>query len=197
MKAKEDAAQVEAQASLKPGLPKKEGGEVDYTADFFARQAFLTVSGQLQVETFACALSNVYTFGPTFRAENSHTTRHLAEFWMIEPEIAFADLEDDMNCAEDYVRFMCQWLLDHCLEDMKFLSSMYDKSAVDRLQMVASTPFVRITYTEAIETLEKVKSRSPIDFLCLVNLLVIDIPCVAMVRTFSYRSGVWCSTRNR
>jgi asparaginyl-tRNA synthetase len=93
MKAKELAAQLEAQASLKPGLPKKESGEVDYAADFFARQAFLTVSGQLQVETFACALSNVYTFGPTFRAENLHTTRHLAEFWMIEPEIAFADLE--------------------------------------------------------------------------------------------------------
>jgi len=167
MKAKEHAAQLEAHASLKPGLPKKEDGEVDYTADFFARQAYLTVSGQLQVESFACALSNVYTFGPTFRAENSHTSRHLAEFWMIEPEIAFADLEDDMNCAEDYVRFMCQWLLDHCLEDMKFLSSLYDKAAVDRLQMVASTPFKRITYTEAIEILEKVMSCRMIDFLYL------------------------------
>lgn len=140
-------------------MPRKEGGEVDFGADFFARQAFLTVSGQLQVETYACALSNVYTFGPTFRAENSHTTRHLAEFWMIEPEIAFADLQDDMNCAEDYVRFMCQWLLDHCLEDMKFISSMYDKTAVDRLKLVASTPFVRITYTEAIEILEKVTEK--------------------------------------
>lgn len=159
MKAKEHAAHLEARASLKPGMPRKEGGEVDFGADFFARQAFLTVSGQLQVETYACALSNVYTFGPTFRAENSHTTRHLAEFWMIEPEIAFADLQDDMNCAEDYVRFMCQWLLDHCLEDMKFISSMYDKTAVDRLKLVASTPFVRITYTEAIEILEKVTEK--------------------------------------
>lgn len=93
MKAKEHAARLEEHAKLKPGLPQKEGGGVDYGADFFSRQAFLTVSGQLQVETYACALSNVYTFGPTFRAENSHTTRHLAEFWMIEPEIAFADLE--------------------------------------------------------------------------------------------------------
>jgi asparaginyl-tRNA synthetase len=159
MKAKETCAQLEAHASMKPGLPRTDDERVDYSKDFFARQAFLTVSGQLQVETFACALSNVYTFGPTFRAENSHTTRHLAEFWMIEPEIAFADLEDDMNCAEDYVRFMCQWLLDHCLEDMKFLSSMYDKTAVERLQMVASTPFVRITYTEAIEILEKVTEK--------------------------------------
>lgn len=165
MKAKETCAQLEAHASMKPGLPRTDDDRVDYSKDFFARQAFLTVSGQLQVETYACALSNVYTFGPTFRAENSHTTRHLAEFWMIEPEIAFADLEDDMNCAEDYVRFMCQWLLDHCLEDMKFLSSMYDKTAVDRLQMVASTPFVRITYTEAIEILEKVVTCSLIRIL--------------------------------
>ena len=93
MKAKELAAQLEERARLKPGVPQKKGGGVDYGADFFARQAFLTVSGQLQVETYACALSSVYTFGPTFRAENSHTTRHLAEFWMIEPEMAFADLE--------------------------------------------------------------------------------------------------------
>jgi len=159
MKAKEHAARLEEHAKLKPGLPQKEGGGVDYGADFFSRQAFLTVSGQLQVETYACALSNVYTFGPTFRAENSHTTRHLAEFWMIEPEIAFADLEDDMNCAEDYVRYLCQWLLDHCLDDMKFMATMYDKTAVDRLRMVASTPFKRITYTEAIEILEKVTDK--------------------------------------
>ncbi|OAE23447.1 hypothetical protein AXG93_285s1040 [Marchantia polymorpha subsp. ruderalis] len=141
------------------GIPHREDGKIDYTADFFARQAFLTVSGQLQVEGYACALGSVYTFGPTFRAENSHTTRHLAEFWMIEPEIAFADLKDDMNCAEDYIKFLCQWLLDHCLDDMEFLAKMYDKTAVERLRMVASTPFVRITYTEAVETLQKVKKK--------------------------------------
>ncbi|KAL2653357.1 hypothetical protein R1flu_021485 [Riccia fluitans] len=141
------------------GIPHKEDGTIDYTADFFARQAYLTVSGQLQVEGYACALGSVYTFGPTFRAENSHTTRHLAEFWMIEPEIAFADLEDDMNCAEDYVKFLSQWLLDHCLDDMEYIVKMYDKGAVERLRMVATTPFVRITYTEAVEMLQKVKKK--------------------------------------
>ncbi|KAK9690124.1 hypothetical protein RND81_09G106400 [Saponaria officinalis] len=157
-KAKDDLAKLEERAKLQPGLPKKDG-KVDYTRDFFARQAFLTVSGQLQAETYACALSSVYTFGPTFRAENSHTSRHLAEFWMVEPEIAFADLEDDMNCAEAYVKFMCQWLLDHCLDDMEFMVKNFDKTAIDRLKMVASTPFVRITYTEAVTLLERVTDK--------------------------------------
>ncbi|KAJ1443702.1 WHEP-TRS domain [Sesbania bispinosa] len=107
-KAKENLSKMEERSKLKPGIPEKDG-KVDYGRDFFARQAFLTVSGQLQVESYACALSSVYTFGPTFRAENSHTSRHLAEFWMVEPELAFADLKDDMNCAEAYVKFMCQW----------------------------------------------------------------------------------------
>ncbi|GLU09997.1 hypothetical protein SLE2022_268280 [Rubroshorea leprosula] len=129
-------------------------GKIDYSQDFFARQAFLTVSGQLQVETYACAVSNVYTFGPTFRAEHSHTSRHLAEFWMVEPEIAFADLQDDMNCAEAYVKYMCQWLLDKCLDDMEFMAKNYDKSCIERLKLVASTPFGHISYTEAIELLE-------------------------------------------
>ncbi|CAN8253024.1 unnamed protein product [Cochlearia groenlandica] len=127
--------------------------------DFFGRQAFLTVSGQLQVETYACALSNVYTFGPTFRAENSHTSRHLAEFWMVEPEIAFADLEDDMNCAEAYVRYMCKWLLEKCYDDMELMAKNFDKGCIDRLKLVASTPFGRITYTEAIALLEKAVSE--------------------------------------
>ncbi|XP_074269433.1 asparagine--tRNA ligase, cytoplasmic 1-like [Silene latifolia] len=157
-KAKEDSAKLEERAKLQPGLPKKDG-KVDYTRDFFGRQAFLTVSGQLQAETYACALSSVYTFGPTFRAENSHTSRHLAEFWMVEPEIAFAELEDDMNCAEAYVKFMCQWLLDHCLDDMEFMVKNFDKTAIDRLRMVASTPFVRITYTEAVTLLEQVTDK--------------------------------------
>lgn len=154
-KAKESFFKLEERSKLKPGIPKKDG-KVDYSQDFFARQAFLTVSGQLQVETYACALSSVYTFGPTFRAEHSHTSRHLAEFWMVEPEIAFADLEDDMKCAEAYVKFMCQWLLDNCLDDMKFMVEKYDKGAIDRLKMVASTDFVRLSYTEAITILEEV-----------------------------------------
>lgn len=156
--AKESFAQLEARSKFQPGMPKKDGA-VDYSADFFSRQAFLTVSGQLQVETYACGLSSVYTFGPTFRAENSHTTRHLAEFWMVEPEIAFADLQDDMNCAEDCVKFLCKWLLEHCVDDMEFMSNMFDKTALDRLRLVATSPFARITYTEAIEILEKVTDK--------------------------------------
>ncbi|XP_061347583.1 asparagine--tRNA ligase, cytoplasmic 1 isoform X2 [Gastrolobium bilobum] len=153
-KAKENLSKLEERSKLKPGLPQKDG-KVDYTRDFFARQAFLTVSGQLQVESYACALSSVYTFGPTFRAENSHTSRHLAEFWMVEPEIAFAELKDDMNCAEAYVKFMCEWLLENCLEDMEFMADKFDKGCIDRLKMVASTPFIRVSYTEAVEILEE------------------------------------------
>ncbi|XP_052200300.1 asparagine--tRNA ligase, cytoplasmic 1-like [Diospyros lotus] len=153
-KAKENLSKLEERFKLKPGIPKKDG-KIDYSQDFFARQAFLTVSGQLQVETFACALSSVYTFGPTFRAEHSHTSRHLAEFWMVEPEIAFADLEDDMNCAEAYVKFLCQWLLDNCRDDMEFMVKNFDKSAIDRLSMVASSNFVRLSYTEAVAILEE------------------------------------------
>ncbi|KAK8602302.1 hypothetical protein V6N13_058053 [Hibiscus sabdariffa] len=118
-RAKENLSKLEERSKLKPGIPKKDG-KIDYTRDFFARQAFLTVSGQLQVETYACAVSNVYTFGPTFRAEQSHTSMHLAEFWMVEPEIAFADLQDDMKCAEAYVKYTCNWLLDKCLDDIGF-----------------------------------------------------------------------------
>ncbi|KAM1874241.1 hypothetical protein ACFX13_007991 [Malus domestica] len=151
-KAKDNVLKLEERSKLQPGIPRKDG-KVDYTQDFFARQAFLTVSGQLQVESYACALSSVYTFGPTFRAENSHTSRHLAEFWMVEPEIAFAELEDDMNCAEAYVKFLCQWLLDECREDMEFMADKIDKTCIDRLAMVAKTPFKRISYTEAVDLL--------------------------------------------
>ncbi|KAJ6742814.1 hypothetical protein OIU85_016860 [Salix viminalis] len=153
-KAKENLSRVEERAKLKPGIPKKDG-KIDYGQDFFGRQAFLTVSGQLQVETYACAVSSVYTFGPTFRAEHSHTSRHLAEFWMVEPEIAFADLQDDMNCAEAYVKYMCQWLLNKCFDDMELMAKLYDKGCIDRLRMVSSTPFERITYTEAVQLLEE------------------------------------------
>ncbi|KAL2534283.1 Asparagine--tRNA ligase [Abeliophyllum distichum] len=159
-KAKENLLKLEERFKLgerwrlSAGFPKKDG-KIDYSEDFFARQAFLTVSGQLQVETYACALSSVYTFGPTFRAEHSHTSRHLAEFWMVEPEIAFADIKDDMNCAEAYVKFLCQWLLDHCYDDMEFIAKFIDKTALDRLKMVASSNFYRITYTEAVSILEE------------------------------------------
>ncbi|GAB2292466.1 Asparagine--tRNA ligase, cytoplasmic 1 [Dionaea muscipula] len=157
-KAKEELSNLEGRSKLKLGIPQKDG-KTDYSLDFFARQAFLTVSGQLQVESFACAVSSVYTFGPTFRAEHSHTSRHLAEFWMVEPEIAFADLEDDMNCAEAYVKYLCQWLLDNCLDDMEFMAKNFDKTAIERLKMVSSTPFERISYTEAVELLKEVKDK--------------------------------------
>ncbi|KAH0462803.1 hypothetical protein IEQ34_010378 [Dendrobium chrysotoxum] len=157
-KAKESLAKLEERFNMKGGIPHKEG-KIDYAHDFFGRQAFLTVSGQLQVETYACALGNVYTFGPTFRAEHSHTSRHLAEFWMVEPEIAFANLEDDMNYAESYVKFLCKWLLDHCLEDMEFMVKNVDKTAIERLKLVSLMPFERISYTKAVQLLENVTDK--------------------------------------
>ncbi|XP_068656711.1 asparagine--tRNA ligase, cytoplasmic 3-like [Aristolochia californica] len=157
-KAKENLAKMEERCKLKPGIPQKDG-KIDYSQDFFTRQAFLTVSGQLQIETYACALSSVYTFGPTFRAEHSHTSRHLAEFWMVEPEIAFADLEDDMNCAEAYVQYLCKWLLEKCADDVDFIVKYIDKTARGRLEHVSSTAFERISYTEAVEQLKNVKEK--------------------------------------
>ena len=131
-----------------------ENGSLDYADDFFGKPAFLTVSGQLQGEYYACGMSNIYTFGPTFRAEISHTTRHLAEFWMIEPEMAFCTLEDDMQCAEDYVRFCCDYMLKNCVADLEFICKFIDSEAKDRLTKVATTNFKRVTYTECIEILE-------------------------------------------
>ncbi|XP_065043840.1 asparagine--tRNA ligase, cytoplasmic 3-like [Musa acuminata AAA Group] len=157
IKAKESLSRLEERFKLKAGIPQKDG-KIDYAGDFFGRQAFLTVSGQLQVETYACALGNVYTFGPTFRAENSHTSRHLAEFWMVEPEIAFANLEDDMKYAESYVKFLCQWLLDNCIEDMEFLKT-FDNAAIERLKLVSSSPFERISYTKAVQLLKNVTDK--------------------------------------
>merc|ERR1740117_166176 len=122
---------VEKAENKGKGQLKKVDGKIDYTGDFFGKSTFLTVSGQLSVENYACALSSVYTFGPTFRAENSHTSRHLSEFWMIEPEIAFADIWDDMRCAEDYVRYCCQYLLDNCRSDMEFFQKMQDKECIN------------------------------------------------------------------
>ncbi len=125
----------------------------DFTTDFFEKPAYLTVSGQLNAEIYALALSDVYTFGPTFRAENSNTSRHLAEFWMIEPEMAFADLEDDMDCAEEYIKYLLRYVLEHCPEDMEFFSKFISKGLKEQLEHVVKTPFKRITYTEAVDIL--------------------------------------------
>lgn len=135
--------------------PKKQDGSIDYTGDFFGKQANLTVSGQLNVETYAFAFKNVYTFGPTFRAENSNTTRHAAEFWMIEPEIAFADLKDDMILAEAMIKYVIRYVLEHAPEEMKFFNSFVDKGLIERLTHVANSDFAHVTYTEAIAILEK------------------------------------------
>ncbi len=136
-------------------VPKNEDGSVDYSQDFFGKETNLTVSGQLNGETYAMAFRNIYTFGPTFRAENSNTTRHAAEFWMIEPEIAFADLKDDMILAENMIKYVINYVLEHAPEEMNFFNSFIDKGLIERLQHVASSDFGHVTYTEAIEILEK------------------------------------------
>ncbi len=137
------------------GAPKTEDGNVDYSKDFFGKHTSLTVSGQLNGETFAQAFRNIYTFGPTFRAENSNTTRHAAEFWMIEPEIAFADLEDDMQLAEDMLKYVIKYVMDNAPEEMQFFNKFVDKGLIERLNHVLNSDFGRVTYTEAIELLEK------------------------------------------
>ena len=136
-------------------VPKTENGAVDYTQDFFGKETSLTVSGQLNGETYAQAFRNIYTFGPTFRAENSNTTRHAAEFWMIEPEMAFADLEDDMDLAEDMLKYVINYVMENAPEEMNFFNSFVDKGLIDRLTNVATSEFARITYTDAIEILKK------------------------------------------
>lgn len=144
--------------------PKTPEGTVDYTHDFFNRAAYLTVSGQLEGEAYACALSDIYTFGPTFRAENSHTSRHLAEFWMIEPEMAFADLACNADCAEKYLQYVTAYVLENCREDLDLFDRFIEKGLIARLENVANTPFVRITYTEAVDILEK--SGKKFEFPC-------------------------------
>jgi len=134
-------------------LPFNEQGNVDYSNDFFGKETNLTVSGQLEGELGALALGEIYTFGPTFRAENSNTPRHLAEFWMIEPEMAFYDLDDNMDLAEDFVKYLIRYALDNCLEDLTFLNNMIDKGLLERLRFVLENKFVRITYTEAVKIL--------------------------------------------
>ena len=135
-------------------LPHNDQGDIDYDKDFFGRETFLTVSGQLNVEGYCQALSNVYTFGPTFRAENSNTTRHLAEFWMIEPEIAFADLDDLADLAEDFLKYVFQAVLDECPDDMKFFEKRIEPTAIERIKTLIDAPFVRIDYADAIEILK-------------------------------------------
>ncbi len=136
-------------------LPLTEEGKVDFTQDFFNKPTNLTVSGQLNVETYAFAFKNVYTFGPTFRAENSNTTRHAAEFWMIEPEMCFADLKDDMMCAEAMLKYVIRYVLDNCPEEMNFFNSFVDKGLIERLEHVVNSDFGHVTYTDAIKILEK------------------------------------------
>ena len=135
-------------------LKKDENGSIIYDNDFFGKQASLTVSGQLEGELAATALGAIYTFGPTFRAENSNTPRHLAEFWMIEPEVAFNDINDNMDLAEEFIKYCVQWALDNCYDDVKFLNDMFDKGLIERLQGVLKEEFVRLPYTEGIKILE-------------------------------------------
>ena len=136
-------------------IPKDKDGNVDFSKDFFGKPAHLTVSGQLNAETFAEAFCNVYTFGPTFRAENSNTVKHAAEFWMVEPEICFADLKDDMDLAEDMIKYIFNYVLENCPEEMQFFNKFIDNGLLDRLNHVISSDFARVTYTEAIAELEK------------------------------------------
>ena len=136
-------------------IPRNDDGKVDYSSDFFGKPTALTVSGQLEGELGATALGEIYTFGPTFRAENSNTPRHLSEFWMIEPEMAFYDIADNMDLAEDFVKYCITYALDHCRDDIDFLAQMYDKDLVERLQFVVHNDFVRLTYTEGVDILLK------------------------------------------
>ncbi len=140
-------------------IPRDQEGKVDYSQDFFGRETSLTVSGQLNGEAYAQAFRNIYTFGPTFRAENSNTTRHAAEFWMVEPEIAFSDLDDVMMLAESMLKYIINYVLEHAPEEMNFFNSFVDKGLLDRLHNVASSDFAKITYTEAVELLEKNNDR--------------------------------------
>ena len=136
-------------------VPKTENGEVDYSDDFFGKKTSLTVSGQLEGELGAMSLGNIYTFGPTFRAENSNTPRHLAEFWMVEPEMAFYEIEDNMDLAEEFIKYLVKYALDNCADDLKFLNDMFDKELIERLKSVTETTFKRLTYTEGVKILQE------------------------------------------
>lgn len=140
-------------------VPRTEDGQVDYKKDFFGKHTNLTVSGQLEGELGALSLGNIYTFGPTFRAENSNTPRHLAEFWMIEPEVAFNDINDNMDLAEDFIKYLVKYALDNNMDDLQFLNDMFDKELINRLQFVVQNDFVRLDYTSAIEILKKADKK--------------------------------------
>jgi asparaginyl-tRNA synthetase len=156
----EGAGQMFRVTTLDPvNPPRTEDGSVDFSEDFFGRSTNLTVSGQLEGEVAAMALSEIYTFGPTFRAENSNTSRHLAEFWMVEPEMAFYELEDNMDLAEDFLRYLVRYALDHCPDDLQFLNDMYDKELLDRLNFVVENDFQRLTYSEAVAILIDAKQK--------------------------------------
>ena len=146
--------------------PRTPEGKVDWSQDFFGRHTNLTVSGQLEGELGAMALGEIYTFGPTFRAENSNTPRHLAEFWMVEPEMAFYEIEDNMDLAEDFIKYLVRYALEHCMDDLIFLNNMIDKGLIERLKGVVNTDFVRTTYTEAVDILTKsgVKFEYPVSW---------------------------------
>jgi len=135
-------------------LKKDEAGSIDYSNDFFGKQASLTVSGQLEGELAAMSMGSIYTFGPTFRAENSNTPRHLSEFWMIEPEVAFNEIEENMQLAQDFIQYCVKWALDNCQDDIQFLANMYDKELIERLQFVIANDFERLPYTKGVEILE-------------------------------------------
>lgn len=140
-------------------MPRTEDGKINWSEDFFGKEAKLTVSGQLEGELAALALSEIYTFGPTFRAENSNTPRHLAEFWMIEPEMAFYEIKDNMDLAEDFIKYLVRYALDNCIDDLEFLNKMYDEELISRLKFVVDNNFERLAYTKAIEILEKVDQK--------------------------------------
>ena len=140
-------------------LKKTPEGKVDFSEDFFGRPTNLTVSGQLEGELAALALGAIYTFGPTFRAENSNTPRHLSEFWMIEPEVAFNEIEENMQLAQDFIQYCVRWALDNCMDDLNFLCQMYDKELIDRLKFVVENDFVRLTYSEGVRILEEAVAR--------------------------------------
>jgi len=158
----EGAGEMFAVSTLNPENMPTENGKIDYTKDFFGKRAGLTVSGQLEAETYACALGNVYTFGPTFRAENSNTRRHLAEFWMVEPEMAFADINDDAELAQNYIQYLFRYVLDNCGDDLNFFNARIDKTLLERLTTLAASRFEIISYTEAVDIL--IKSDAKFEF---------------------------------
>lgn len=159
----EGAGEMFRVSTLDPNnSPKDDKGQVDFSKDYFGRESFLAVTGQLEGEAFACGMGSIYTFGPTFRSENSNTARHLAEFWMIEPEVAFADLDDVAKLGAEYIQYMIKYAMEHCGPEMDFLNQFIEKGLKDRLNLVASKDFMKITYTEAVEIL--IKSGKKFDF---------------------------------